>query len=141
MATFLTFANVILIKISYLNFLKIRTGPTFYDFWSGPVRSFVGTVRTDIFHFYEKYIWNEPFIFSIFRNFDPDHGPDRKKIRRGTDFFGLKSVPRTGPGSRMDQTPDHVPDQQISDQKSGTVRPSMIMISSLVPLVVVQDLS
>ena len=79
----------------------------------GPVRS----VRK-VFIFLE--IWNDPFIFSIFRNFGPDHGPDRKKIRPGTDFFGPKSVPRTGPGSSPDQTPDHVPDRQKSGPKIRT---------------------
>ena len=39
-----------------------------------PVRILIGTV---IFHFFE--FRNEPFIFSIFRIFAPDHEPDRKK--------------------------------------------------------------
>ena len=85
----------------------------------GPVRSFVGTVRTNIFHFSENFEWTLYFF----------------------NFSKFWSVPRTGPTKIRTENPDHGPDQQISDRKSGTVRPSMIMISSLVPLVVVQELS
>ena len=60
-----------------------------------------------------------PLYFFNFSEFwsGPRTGP--KKVRPGTDFFGLKSVPRTGPGSSPDQTPDHVPDRQKSGPRTG----------------------
>ena len=54
------------------------------------VRSEVSSVRSVRIFFIFMEIWNEPFIFSIFRNFGPYHVPYRKK-----NFFVPKSVPRT----------------------------------------------
>ena len=119
---FLHSAYVILIKISFLHFLKIRTGPIFYDFWSGPVRSFVGTVRTDILYFYENFVWTLYFFnFSKFWSV-PRTVPIKNPFRYG--FFrtkirttyrtrfesGPNIVPRTVLKKIRTENPYHVPD-------------------------------
>ena len=97
----------------------------------GPVRSFVGTVRTNIFHFSENFEWTLYFFnFSKFwsgprtgpKKNPPRYGFFRTKIRT-TDRTRFESGPNSGPRTRptkiRTENPDHGPDQRISDQKSG----------------------
>ena len=106
-------------------FFYIRTGPIFH-FWSGPVRIFIGD-------FSFLWILESTLYFFQFSKFcsGPRTGPKkisapvrifRTKIRTTyrTEFeFGPNSGPRTGPEKIRTENPDHGPDQQISDQKSG----------------------
>ena len=60
----------------------------------GPVRSFVGTVRTNIFHFSENFEWTLYFFnFSKFWSV-PRTGPTKIRTDKNPD---RKSGPRTGP--------------------------------------------
>ena len=84
-------------------FWKSRPDQHFKIF--GPVRSFVGTVRTDIFHFYGNLEWTLYFFnFSKFwsgprtgpKKNPPRYGFFRTKIRT-TDRTRFESGPNSGP--------------------------------------------
>ena len=114
---------------------KIRTGSKFL--------SEIGTVRI-FFYFENPYQYpdrTEVFYaklvrsgFFYFEKKNPDHGPDHKKIRTGTDYPDqkIRTTDRTRENPdrnirttdrtkkiRTKKNPDHGPDRTIPDRRSG----------------------